>query len=177
MKVTGSARMSRRKRAWRSSALFFLDGFLIGLLFIRFGKPVVHRPAEANSSDAAVVENIDVRDLLSAQHDYGLRHASWRVHDSAIIEYPSPVNPNQVLQLDSQSLGRELVHEIEDSVAPDTWVDFGGSIGVISFSDGTLVVLQTPQNLRRIHQLLEFLREDVTEWPEGQRSRKTGPQS
>ena len=168
--------MSPRKRAWQSSALFFLDGFLIGLLVIRFGKPVVHRPAEANSSDAAVVENIDVRDLLSAQHDYGLRHPSWRVYDNVIIEYSPPWNAFHVQKLDPQSLGRELVNEIENSVAPDSWTDFGGSVGLISMSDGTLIVVQTPQNLRQIHQLLDDLRIDVMEWPKGQTFRKMGQQ-
>lgn len=150
--------MSNRKGAWRSAVLFFLDGFLIGLLFIRFGKPVIHRPVKSSSSDSAVVENIDVRDLLDAQHEYGLRHPSWRVRDTAIIEYPAPVNPNAALQLDSQSLGRELVKEIEDSVAPDTWTNSGGTVGVISLNDGALFIIQTPQNLRKIHELLDFLR-------------------
>jgi len=112
-----------------------------------------------------------VRDLLAAQHDYGLRHPSWRVRDRVIIEYPAPVDPNNALQLDSQSLGLEIVSEIQDSVAPDTWVDSGGSIGAISFSDETLVITQTPQNLRRIHKLLDSLREDVAEWPKGETSR------
>lgn len=174
MKVMKSAGISPRKSAWRSSVLFFVDGLVIGVLFIRFGKPVIHKPPEAISSDVAIVQRIDVRDLLAAQHDYGLRHPSWRIHDRGIIEYPAPVDPNDALQLDSQSLGRELVSEIEDSVAPDTWVNSGGSIGVISFNDGTLVVTQTPQNLQQIHKLLGFLREDVTEWPKGQRSRTEG---
>ena len=176
MKATDSTRMSPRKRAWRSSVLFFLDGFLIGLLFIRFGKPVVHRPVEPNSTDAAVVENIDVRDLLSAQRDYGIRHPPWRICDNVIIEYSPPGNPFHVRKLDSQSLGRELVNEIENSVAPDSWTDFGGSVGLISISDGTLIVVQTPQNLRQVHQLLDDLRIDVTEWPKGQTFRKMGHQ-
>jgi len=169
--------MSSRKSAWRSSVLFFLDGFLIGLLFIRFGSPVVHQPIEASSSDIAVVENFDVRDLLAAQHDYGLRHPSWRVCDNPIIEYAPPGNPFHVQKLDSQSLGRELVNEIENSVAPDSWVDFGGTVGLISISDGRLIVVQTPQNLRQIHQfLLDDLGADVTEWPKGQTSRNVGQQ-
>ena len=170
MKVTKSVGMSPRKSPWRSSVLFFVDGFVIGLLFIRFGKPVVHNPSEASSSNIAI--QIDVRDLLAAQHDYGLRHPSWRVRDRGIIEYPAPVDPNDALQLDSQSLGREIMSEIQDSVAPETWVDSGGSIGVISFSDGRLIVTQTPQNLRQIHELLDSLREDVTEWPKGETFRK-----
>lgn len=172
MKVTKSAGMSSRKSAWRSSVLFFADGFIIGVLFIRFGKPVVHKPPEATSSNVAIVQRIDVRDLLAAQHDYGLRHPSWRIHDRAIIEYPAPGDPNDALQLDYQSLGREIVSEIQDSVAPDTWISSGGSIGAIAFSDGTLVVTQTPQNLRQIHKLLDSLRGDVTEWPKGEPFRK-----
>ena len=167
MKVTKSAGRSPRKSAWRSSVLFFVGGFVIGVLFIRFGKPVVHKPPEASSSNVAIVQRIDVRDLLAAQHDYGLRHPSWRIHNRAIIEYPAP-GDHDALQMDSQSLGREIMSEIQDSVAPDTWVDSGGSIGAISFSDGALVVTQTPQNLQQIHKLLNFLREDVAEWPKGQ---------
>ena len=174
VKVMKSAGISPRKSAWRSSVLFFVDGFIIGVVFIRFGKPVVHTPPEPTSSNVAVVQRIDVRDLLAAQHDYGLRHPSWRIHDRAIIEYPAPGDPNDALELDSQSLGREIVSEIKDSVAPDTWIDSGGSSGVISISDGTLVVTQTPENLRQIHKLLNFLRADVAEWPKGQRSRTEG---
>lgn len=176
MTVTDSARMSPRKGAWRSSALFFLDGFLIGVLFIRFGNPVVHKPADANSNDAAVVENIDVRDLLAAQHDYGVRHPSWRARVDETITYPEKLNRDYVLKLDSRSLERTLINTIEDSVAPDSWIDAGGSVGLISLNDGVLIIVQTPQNLQQIHQLLGDLKEDVTEWPQGQTSREVRQQ-
>jgi len=176
VKSSGSAIMSSRRSTWRSSALFFLDGFLIGLLFIRFGKPVIHRPIEASSTDIAVVENFDVRDLLAAQHDYGLRHPSWRARVDETITYPETSNRDYVIRLDPQSLERGLVSTIEGSVAPDSWMDFGSTIGVISVSDGTLIVVQTPQNLRQVHLLLDDLRDDVTEWPKGQTSKEVSHQ-
>ena len=176
MKEKESATRSPRRRSWRSSALFFLDGFLIGVLFICFGNPVVHKPVDANSSDAAVVENIDMHDLLAAQHDYGVRHPSWRARVDQTITYPEPLNRDYVLPLDSQSLGRALINTIKGSVAPGSWIDVGGSVGFISLNDGVLIIVQTPQNLQQIHQVLGDLKEDVTEWPEGQTSREVRQQ-
>jgi hypothetical protein len=54
---------------------------------------------------------------------------------------------------------KEILGTIEEIVAPDTWVDNGGTVGTIREERGQLVVRQTGQNMKAVGLLLEQLRE------------------
>ena len=64
----------------------------------------------------------------------------------------------QVLQT-RQQLIDEIKKLIQDTVAPDSWRDAGGTIGAIQELSGQLIVTQTPENMRKLQDLLEQLRE------------------
>jgi hypothetical protein len=73
----------------------------------------------------------------------------------------------------------ELESLVEETVAPDSWRNSGGSVGHVQHFAGRLVVVQTLENHRHIERLLEQLRElppppepprpgpDVLVWHEG----------
>ena len=54
----------------------------------------------------------------------------------------------------------DLVKLITSTVAPDSWRDAGGSVGVILPTRNKLIVTQTPMNHRQIRSVLQMLRED-----------------
>ncbi len=56
-----------------------------------------------------------------------------------------------------QELVDEIVRQITETVAPDSWHDAGGSIGSIKELSGQLIVTQTPENQRQIIELLAKL--------------------
>jgi hypothetical protein len=65
--------------------------------------------------------------------------------------------------LASEAQMTDLTKLITESVAPDTWRNAGGSIGVILPTRNKLVVTQTPMNHRQIRSVLQMLREDPRE--------------
>jgi len=67
----------------------------------------------------------------------------------------------QVQQRTSKDLLDEIMKLMTDNVAPESWRGNGGTIGAISelLSSGQLVVLQTPENQRKIEDLLDKIRE------------------
>ncbi len=65
---------------------------------------------------------------------------------------------------DPRRAGRvqKLINLIQETVAPDTWVDRGGSIGTMKEINGQLVVTQNSATQRQIGSLLDKLREQRT---------------
>ena len=57
----------------------------------------------------------------------------------------------------------DLTKLLTESVAPDSWRDAGGSVGVIRPTRNKLVVTQTPMNHRQIRSVLQMLREEPRE--------------
>jgi hypothetical protein len=53
-----------------------------------------------------------------------------------------------------------LIKVIEDTIAPDTWKETGGTIGLIKELNGELVVTQTWENQEQVADLLAALRTD-----------------
>jgi len=53
----------------------------------------------------------------------------------------------------------EILQMIRDSIAQETWIEKGGTIGSVRELNGQLVVTQTPENHRRLLGLLQQLRE------------------
>lgn len=51
-----------------------------------------------------------------------------------------------------------LIYLIQDTVAPDSWLDFGGTATITAYETKKLVILQTPENHREIEQLLRDMR-------------------
>ena len=58
---------------------------------------------------------------------------------------------------------QDLTKLITESVAPDSWRDSGGSVGVIRPTRNKLVVSQTPMNHREIRSVLQMLRQQPHE--------------
>ncbi|MCH8149491.1 MAG: hypothetical protein IH987_16160, partial [Planctomycetes bacterium] len=59
-----------------------------------------------------------------------------------------------------ESRVRKVIHLIEETVAPDSWRDRGGSIGSMQEINGQLVVTQNSASHRQIRGLLDKLREE-----------------
>lgn len=59
----------------------------------------------------------------------------------------------------------DLTQLITESVAPDSWRDAGGSVGVIRPTRNKLVVTQTPMNHREIRNVLQMLRQQPPREP------------
>jgi hypothetical protein len=55
--------------------------------------------------------------------------------------------------------GEILMQMISEAVAPQSWVEAGGSAGTIKFMDGQLIIAQTAENHKAIGGLLAALRE------------------
>lgn len=53
----------------------------------------------------------------------------------------------------------EITSLMQESIAPDSWRDAGGTVGSLRELNGQLIVAQTPENQRAIQGLLEQLRE------------------
>jgi len=86
----------------------------------------------------AIVTAYNVRDILKAVHD------------------PSAA---------PDAAGDSIVKVIEDSIAPDTWMNNGGTDGSIADLGGILVIRQTSDNHRKIAALLEEIRQGTRRVP------------
>lgn len=58
---------------------------------------------------------------------------------------------------------QDLTKLLTESVAPDSWRDSGGSVGVIRPTRNKLVITQTPMNHREIRNVLQMLRQQPSE--------------
>lgn len=91
----------------------------------------------------------DVRDVLRSSMLTADPDGSPVVNDG-----PPPPRPGP----DDQSRSAALIRLIEDTIAPDSWKDNGGSAGAMYYCAGRLMVTQTWPNHRLVAKLLEQLR-------------------
>ena len=96
----------------------------------------------------------DLRDATAASERRIRRSADrpWQYGDDDDDE-PEP-NPEHSRRV------RKIIHLIEETVAPDSWRDRGGSVGAMQEINGQLVVTQNSASHRQISGLLDKLREE-----------------
>ena len=96
----------------------------------------------------------DLRDATAAGERRIRRSADrpWQYGDDDDDE-PEP-NPEHSRRV------RKIIHLIEETVAPDSWRDRGGSVGSMQEINGQLVVTQNSASHRQISGLLDKLREE-----------------
>ncbi|MCH7993348.1 MAG: hypothetical protein IIB57_02780 [Planctomycetes bacterium] len=96
----------------------------------------------------------DLRDATAASERRIRRSADrpWQYGDDDDDE-PEP-NPEHSRRV------RKIIHLIEETVAPDSWRDRGGSVGSMQEINGQLVVTQNSASHRQISGLLDKLREE-----------------
>jgi hypothetical protein len=116
----------------------------------------VDSPAAQPPAEEPVARYYDVRPLLgvmereSGGHNhnvggglFGNPRSSWR----------SPTRAEE-----------DLLFLVKESVAPESWLEYGGSVGECDVFAGRLIVVQTATNHRQVERLLSQIR-DL--WPEG----------
>ncbi|HZZ43499.1 MAG TPA: hypothetical protein VFE58_11225 [Tepidisphaeraceae bacterium] len=108
---------------------------------------------------------VDVPDFFGPQFD--IQSASQSGQGGGGGQSPFQQQNQQQTQVD-QTTGKNPVREariteitslIEETVAPDSWRDAGGTVGSLRELSGQLIVNQTPENQRVLQGLLEQLRE------------------
>ena len=60
---------------------------------------------------------------------------------------------------------KDLVTMVRETVAPDTWRDAGGTVGVVHSTKHKLIITTTEQNHREIRNVLKMLREEPKDGP------------
>lgn len=121
-------------------------------------------------SKNTVTRVYDIRDLIVEVPDFpgpmfSLQNASQNGTSGTGGGGQSPFQDNQQQQQQQQppKTRDERVAEItslmEETVAPDSWRDAGGTVGSLRELSGQLIVNQTPENQRQLQGLLEQLRE------------------
>lgn len=102
---------------------------------------------EAEESQRTETRIYEIDDLLLDMRRGSVRLAAW---------FGWPDNP-QAAPPDQDDLADKLVEVLTDSIATDTWMYNGGSIGSIHLFDGMLFIDQMPRHHREIELLLMLL--------------------
>ena len=97
----------------------------------------------------------DIRDLLVIPPDYVAPQLMRGFPGATTMAATGPALPAAPTRED---LVKSIDKMIEDTVAPETWKDRGGSVAALRELQGQLIVTQTPENQLQIVQLLEQLR-------------------
>ncbi len=134
------------------------DRFAQGPLYVcivQDGNVIITTPAGASAH--TVTEYINVHPLLKEIGD------SYRALSDHFQNPPADPNapPGERLGPMHTDAIDSVVKLITDMVAPESWRDSGGTIGSLREIGGVLVITQTRENLRAIHQLLDRLRRAV----------------
>jgi hypothetical protein len=107
-------------------------------------------PAAA-PGNSALLEYINIRPLLAELQkadDAGAAHHGMNAAD------PQPT---------AQELADKVAEVIIDSIDPQSWIDQGGDLGTIHNLGGVLIIVQTPDNLKAIHAMLQTLHEALAQ--------------
>lgn len=102
------------------------------------------------------------RVFVSATHRLPSRPILVRAYDIGAL-LPKPGRPEDATT--AQEAAEDLLRLIQDTIAPDSWVDNGGDVGSVHVLGQRMVVLQTWPNHRRLQVLLAQLRADPTSGP------------
>jgi len=84
----------------------------------------------------------------------------YDVHDLMVTSEGQALSGDQ-----AEQKAQSLIKVISGTIASDSWMSAGGTVGSIEMFNGKLIVKQTPQNQEMIQQLLARLREKPTTQP------------
>jgi hypothetical protein len=108
--------------------------------------------------DLAYPRMYDVRDLID-------RFLSFHSRNVGVVEQPARYfgwNVESTFEEDRrqaiEQIQGKMIRVIEDTIDPESWKENGGSIGSAYMFAGRITVFQTPENQRRVAELLSAIR-------------------
>jgi type II secretory pathway component GspD/PulD (secretin) len=120
--------------------------------------------APSDQNESIVTRVYDISDLLWRKADYPAPALEQIVPRGGGGGGQAMFGGGQSMEQSASPGGREpadsLIKLLQDTVSSESWKDNGGSLGSLRELSGQLVVTQTPENQRRISDVLDELRGD-----------------